>query len=61
MRNQKMAMEMAVDVSKFLKFADDRDILLDFGKLLEHEMLVTFLDRLEHHGCRIEGRISKLD
>ena len=61
MHNQKMAMEMAVDVSKFLKFAGGRDIVPDFGKLLERDMLVAFLDMLEHHGCGIEGRISKLD
>ena len=24
-------------------------------------MLVAFLDKLEHHGCGIEGRISKLN
>ena len=24
-------------------------------------MLLIFLDKLEHHGCRVEGRISKLD
>ena len=24
-------------------------------------MLVAFLNKLEHHGCGIEGRIGKLD
>lgn len=61
MRNQKVATEMAVDVSKFLKFAGGRDVVPDFGNLLERDMLVAFLDKLERYGCGIEGRISKLD
>ena len=61
MCNQNVATEMAVNVSKFLKFVVGRDIVPEFGKLLEHDMLVAFLDKLEHRGCGIEGRISKLD
>lgn len=56
-----MAKEIVTDVSKFLKFAQGpTSTEPDFGRLLDREQLVAFVDKLAKH-IGPEGRITKLD
>ena len=60
-KSEKVATEMSTDVSKYLKFACGSAIAPDFERLMDRDMVLAFLDKLERCGIGVEGRINKLD
>ena len=46
-RSKKVALEMAVNVSIFLKFACGSAIQPDFERLLNHDILLAYHDKLQ--------------
>ncbi len=60
-KSEKVADEMATDVSKFLKFATGSAPVPDWEKLLDRDMLLAYLSKLERFGCGPDGRVTKLD
>jgi hypothetical protein len=60
-KSEKVANEMATDVSKFLKFACGEQVVPDWRRLLDRDQIMAFMDKLECHGCGSDGRVTKLD
>ena len=60
-RSQKVAREIAIDVSKYLKFACGEQENPDWSVLLDKNNVIKFVTRLEESGCGPEGRLTKLD
>ena len=59
---EKTAHEMAVDVSKYLKYACGSDSpSSDWGKLTERDQLIGFMEKLKRCNVGPEGRLAKLD
>ena len=61
-RSEKVAREIAVDVSKFLKFAGGpMSLEPHFDRMLDRDQLVAYMEKLKTHGCGPEGMLGKLD
>ena len=58
----KVARKIAVDVSKFLKFAGGPlSLEPHFNRMLDRDQLVVYMEKLKTHGCGPEGMLGKLD
>ena len=60
-KSQKVAQEIATDVSKFLKFASGEVALPNWKRLLDHDIIIAYLDKCKRFKIQADGRISKLD
>ena len=61
-RSEKTAKEIAVDVSKYLKYACGRRCpVADWGRLTDHDMLIGYFEKLKRVKEGPEGRLSKMD
>lgn len=60
-KSQKVAQEIATDLSKFLKFASGEAALPNWKRLLDHDIFIAYLDKCKRLKIQADGRISKLD
>lgn len=60
-KSEKVADQMAIDVSKFLRFACGEQVVPDWRRLLDRDQIMAFVDKLERHGCGPDGKVTKLD
>ena len=59
-RSKNVALEMAVNVSIFLKFACGSAIQQDFEQLLDCDILLAYHDKLQRCGVGVHGQIISL-
>ena len=60
-RNEKVAREIAMDVSKYIKFACGSTPIPNWERLLNRDMVIVFIDKCKHFKLEADGQIRKLD
>ena len=61
-KGEKTSNEMAVDVSKFLRYACDSSATdPQWDKLADHDQILGFLDKLKRNGVGPDSQLGKLD
>ena len=52
---------MTKDVAKYLRFACGTDPIPKWERLLDKDMLLAYMQKLERHGVGLDGQTQKLD
>ena len=61
LRNEKVAREIAMDVSKYIKFACGSNPIPNWERPLDRDMVIAFIDKCKHFKLEADGQIRKLD
>ena len=57
----KVTQEISTDVSKFLTFACGQNLLPNWERLLDRDMIIAYTDKCKRFKMEADGKICKLD
>ena len=60
LRKEKVAREIAMDVSKYIKFACGSNPIPNWERLLDRDMVIAFIDKCKRFKLEADGQIRKL-
>ena len=61
LRNEKVAREIVMDVSKYIKFACGSNPIPNWQRLLDRDIVIAFLEKCKRFKLEADGQIRKLD